>query len=200
MVAGPTFKYRYNGGLFFIIYHSEVDTHFQPTWGLNYTVYFESDLLEKCYIATKVIGIPQLQYGIYTLQCLEYIIIIDLPESCIYPSKHLTITSETLKYNGYTLPAWVRRNSPSTIFVPAMRNSARGTFKYHQDDSWYLHPGYTQATTKIFLISINVSSLSFNPTKSPVAIYQTMQYTKNSGKSTFRHRLSAMYLWKILNI
>ena len=53
---------------------------------------------ESRYIATTIIGIPQQQSDMYTLQRMDNKNMIDMPEENIYTSNPMVATTNTLKF------------------------------------------------------------------------------------------------------
>lgn len=79
--AGPVFNLKYDGGLFFNMYHNEADTHRMCTHTLYAIVYAKIHYTLHVHVATKVIRLPQPGTDIYILQHLQTKNILNMPDN-----------------------------------------------------------------------------------------------------------------------
>ena len=146
---------------FFNTYHNDADMHRMSTHPLDSIVYVKPQSSSNLYMAAKVIGIPNRDTDIYTLQHLRSNQIFDMPEHCIMTHNPNATPHNVLKNRDKTFPSWIKTNAPATLFTDRMVKPRRGTLILHQDNEWYFHPGRGMSRTPLLLPDLNEHCLHF---------------------------------------
>ena len=98
-------------------------------------VYTKIKSSDSTYLPAKVIGVPQHDSDLYTLQLVVSQDMFTIPDSRISPYDPHTSLSDALKHRDSILPSWINNKTPTTIFTNGMQKPKRGTLVKHQDSS-----------------------------------------------------------------
>jgi len=138
LVAGPTFGFQYEGGLYVNKYCDGTIQNKAPTYKPQQKV--KVQIQNKKYDA-YVIATPGFDDTTYTLQ---------MSDGSIHQFDESKMEEVVTEQSKLTQHAWIQNLAPVTMFLPSMQRPQRGKFLL-QNKIWYFRPGYKDTNTKLEL-------------------------------------------------
>ena len=129
LVAGPTFGFKYEGGLHVHKYCDSTEHFKVPTYKPHEHVQVQqNEQVQTAHILT----LPAFDDTVYTVQ---------FQDGSIHQVEESQIQHKIQNTTTYQIPSWIKNDSPVTAYLHSMPRPQRGRL-VNKNDTWYFRPGY----------------------------------------------------------